>query len=115
MLNMHSIQVAVLLEDGVPGTTVWVNVLLPVGGINAMKLFRIGYNLHVALQDNHIITISCMDNNPGLLSKVFRFLQIASTYKVDAGAVPDKPYRNGMWTTIWTCGTDPDGALCPEW
>ena len=115
MLDMHLIEVAVFMEDSVPGTTMGVDILLPVGGINAMKFFRIGYDLHVSLQDNHIITISCMDNNPGLLSKIFRFLHSTFTDKVDAGAVPDEPYRNGMWTTIWTRGTDPDRSLCLEW
>jgi len=68
---MYSIEVTVFMKNRIPGTTMWVNILLAISRINAIKLFKIGYNFHVALQDNHIIAISCMDNNPRLLSKIF--------------------------------------------
>ncbi|SRR5260221_4145556 len=115
VLDLHLVQVTALVEDRVPGATVWVYVLVPIGGIDAVEFFLVGDDFARAFENNRIIAISGMDNNPGLVGEIFCLLHIAASDKVDACAIPDKPHGNGMWSSIWPGSTDPDGALRSEW
>jgi hypothetical protein len=91
-----------------------VNVLLHIGCIDPSEFVLVGHTCGNAFQNDHVVTIASMDNDPWLLHKVFGLLAAVVGSGIETGTISPVPDWDAVWTTIRVRRTDPDGALAPE-
>lgn len=111
MFDVNAIQISMLFENGSSGSRAGSHILLCIGGIDALAFLLIGHDFHRAFEKNHIISIACMNDNPGLLGEIFGFLHSTPGNKVDTRAIPHLPDGNRMGPSIRPRSAHPDGTI----